>query len=700
MRPSSRAVATALAALLARAAGPVLAQTPAGGEFRVNSIVTGGQFAAECSANDRGDMVVVWRSDDIGHNVRGQRFEAAGIPLGAEIQANSTLSGYYDDGAVAVAPHGGFVVTWDEYFPYPAPEVLHFRRFTPAGTPLGAEFTGSSTRTGRPAVAATGAGRFVVVWVERGSTVRDVRGQRFDADGARLGSEFQVNSFTTSAQFDADVGADPQGNFTVVWTGDAQDGSSTGIFGQRFAADATPRGVEFRVNTYTTGQQVLPRVSVAGDGRFVVVWMTDAPDGNIRGQRFDADGAMVGHEFGVESTTASFSAAPLVASDASGNFVVAWSVWGAGDGSGSGAFARRFTAAGAARGPQFRLNTTTSDDQIASGVCADGAGNLLATWSSRAQDGDGFGVYAQRFGGLLPSALAVDTAGNLVLEPGESVDVRPSWRNVNGVAQTFSATAPAFFGPLPATYQLADGAGDYGTVASGATARCTDCYQVAVATQERSALHWDATLEERIAPDALGQDKLWRLHLGRSFTDVPASSAFYRFVETLLHREVTAGCGPTTYCPAAPTLREQMAVFVLLAREGAGYRPPGCAAPVFADVPAGSPFCPFVEELVRRGVVSGCGGGNYCPSDAVLREQMAVFVLRTLDPLIDPPPCTTPIFADVPANSPFCRWIEELARRGVVTGCGNGNYCPSEPVTREQMAVFIAATFALILYGP
>ena len=75
-------------------------------------------------------------------------------------------------------------------------------------------------------------------------------------------------------------------------------------------------------------------------------------------------------------------------------------------------------------------------------------------------------------------------------------------------------------------------------------------------------------------------------------------------------------------------------------------------------------------------MVAGCGGGNYCPAQTVTREQMAVFVLRTLDPALDPPACLTPPFADVPAESPFCRWIEELARRQVVTGCGGGNYCP------------------------
>ena len=143
-----------------------------------------------------------------------------------------------------------------------------------------------------------------------------------------------------------------------------------------------------------------------------------------------------------------------------------------------------------------------------------------------------------------------------------------------------------------------------------------------------------------------------------------------------------------------------MAVFVLVAKEGTGYVPPACTTPVFNDVPASNPFCRWIEELARRAVVGGCGGGNYCPSSAVTREQMAVFVLRTLDPALNPPACTTPIYNDVPATSGFCRWIEELTRRGVVTGCGGGNYCPAAAVTREQMGVFISVTFGLTLYGP
>ena len=79
---------------------------------------------------------------------------------------------------------------------------------------------------------------------------------------------------------------------------------------------------------------------------------------------------------------------------------------------------------------------------------------------------------------------------------------------------------------------------------------------------------------------------------------------------------------------------------------------------------------------------------------------MSIFLLRTLDPALNPPACTTPVFNDVPASSPFCRWIEELVRRGITGGCGGGIYCPPQPVTREQMAVFLSATFGLALYGP
>jgi hypothetical protein len=302
---------------------------------------------------------------------------------------------------------------------------------------------------------------------------------------------------------------------------------------------------------------------------------------------------------------------------------------------------------------------------------------------------------------LHPVLLAVDTAGNSVLEPNEGAKVvAPTWRNT-GATATVTGTASNFTGPGTATFVLSDGSASYGAIAAGSPSSCTatgDCYSMGVTASARPATHWDAGFDEVVVPGSM--TKSWSLHLGDSFSDVPVTNPFYRFVETLLHHSVTGGCAVSAYCPGNATTREQMAVFVLVAKEGSGYAPNPCTSPIFNDVPDTSPFCPWIVELAVRGVVSGCGGGNYCPTAPVTREQMAIFVLRTLDPALAPPACTTPMFGDVPASSPFCPWVEELARRGVVSGCGGGNYCPLGPVTREQMGVFLSVTFGLTLYGP
>jgi hypothetical protein len=304
-----------------------------------------------------------------------------------------------------------------------------------------------------------------------------------------------------------------------------------------------------------------------------------------------------------------------------------------------------------------------------------------------------------------PVALVVDAAGNGVYQPDETVAVAPSWMNTGATAMAFTGTFTNHTGPAGATYSIPDGTADYGTVAAGATASCTatgNCYSVANVTTARPATHWDSTVDEAIA--GTNASKTWTLHIGDSFTDVLDTSPFYRFVETILHKSVTGGCGPATYCPANSATREQMAPFVLVSKEGAGYNPPACAPPnLFTDVPETSPFCKFIEELANRGVVTGCGTNLYCPTNPVTREQMAVFVLRTLDPALNPPACVAgaEMFQDVPASSPFCKWIEELARRAVVTGCSTTPplYCPTASVTREQMSVFLSVTFGLKLYG-
>ena len=131
--------------------------------------------------------------------------------------------------------------------------------------------------------------------------------------------------------------------------------------------------------------------------------------------------------------------------------------------------------------------------------------------------------------------------------------------------------------------------------------------------------------------DATDTLKTWTLHVGESFPDVPTSNQFYPFIENIYHHGVTGGCSaPPNYCPGDFTLRKQMAVFVLKAMEGLAYVPPP-ATGIFTDVPQADPFAPWIEELYNRGVVAGCGAGPaYCPNNPVLRQQMAIFLLKTL----------------------------------------------------------------------
>src|SRR5262249_44576390 len=152
------------------------------------------------------------------------------------------------------------------------------------------------------------------------------------------------------------------------------------------------------------------------------------------------------------------------------------------------------------------------------------------------------------------------------------------------------------------TYTITDAVGAYGSIPDGGFAPCTDCYRVSVsAPLTRPAGHWDAVATETLSPAEQGQVKRWPLHIGGSFADVPAGSAYYRFVETLLHRGVTAGCAAAQFCPGAPTTRAQMAVFALTAKEGSTFAPVSCTTPLFGDVAASDPFCPWIEELARRG---------------------------------------------------------------------------------------------------
>jgi len=178
------------------------------------------------------------------------------------------------------------------------------------------------------------------------------------------------------------------------------------------------------------------------------------------------------------------------------------------------------------------------------------------------------------------------------------------------------------------------------------------------------------------------------------FNDVPGSQQFYFHVTKLVSNGITAGCGGGNYCPLSSVTRQQMAVFLLKAKNGLCYVPPPCTG-IFPDVPCPSTFANWIEALAAEGITGGCGGGNYCPLSPVRRDQMAVFLLKAEHGSSYVPPACAGTFGDVACPSTFANWIEQLAAENITGGCGGGNYCPLSNNTRGQMAVFISKTFNL-----
>jgi len=269
-------------------------------EFRVNSYTTERQQRPAVSADADGNFIVVWQSrgqDGAGYGIYAQRYNASGLAQGTEFRVNASTTGPQENASVSADPDGDFVVAWNSNDGVTEYQVLA-QRFNNAGTPLGGELQVTTpmgtTDNGYPSVASDAAGNFVVTWTSfyYGGSSTGIFARRYDAAGDPRGSAFRVNTYTTYAQKTQAVTSDPSGNFVVVWESEYQDAGTSGVFAQRFDTLGAPAGDEFRVNTYTPDNQGLASVVADGAGNFVVAWTSYDQDGSSYGvfaQRFLPD---------------------------------------------------------------------------------------------------------------------------------------------------------------------------------------------------------------------------------------------------------------------------------------------------------------------------------------------------------------------------------------------------------------------------
>jgi Ca2+-binding RTX toxin-like protein len=393
-----------------------------GSEFQANSFTTGIQTDPAVAMASDGSFVVTWTSvnqDGDEDGIYAQRFHPDGTPAGSEFLVNTSTLSDQTAAAIAIDADGDFIVTWAsryQLFELTNPYGIYAQRFNANGTPVGSEFQVNTTTTAAnydaPAIVTKDDGSFIVVWQSLGQDGdgTGIFAQRFNANGAAVGNELQVNDFTTGNQSAPAIAVDANGNFIVTWVsgtevGTGQDGSSYGVYAKLYNANGSVRKSEFLVNTTTTGNQSAASVAMAADGTFVVAWNSSNPGGltqdgdrtGIIAQSFDADGTALGDEIVVNTFTTGIQATPTVAMSDAGNFVILWNSRSQ-DGDGDGIYGQGFNADGSRDGDEFVVNTFTTNAQNNAAIATNGNASFITAWISTNQDGDNSGIFSQRFG--------------------------------------------------------------------------------------------------------------------------------------------------------------------------------------------------------------------------------------------------------------------------------------------------------------
>ena len=348
------------------------------------------------------------------------QFEQSTSP---EAQVNTFTTDDQQSPRIAALSDGGYVVTWTSQFqddPASSNRGIFAQRYNAQGAQVGAEFQVNDIAAGdqtQPRAVGLDNGNFVVLWTGGDDNGSGVFGQIYGNDGTTVGAAFQVNEETSSTQNSAQIADLGAGRFMTTWTsqtsGDAGDGSRTGIFGRVFDANGAPEAGEFQINSTTASLQDRSKAIDLPDGDVMVVWEErGGADGSRTGvfaQRIDSTGALVSFdgttsgadERQINTTTPGAQDGPDVAALGAstelpnGGFVF---VWQSADSSSGGIFGQIYNIDGVAQGGEFRINAVENSFQFDPVVVGTNDGGFAVAWSDRSGiDGSGQGVTAQRF---------------------------------------------------------------------------------------------------------------------------------------------------------------------------------------------------------------------------------------------------------------------------------------------------------------
>ena len=367
------------------------------------------------------------------------------VPLGSEVQVNTSTYDFQNVPEIISLTNGNQVIIWQsphEGFGYQ----IYAQRYDSSGNTIGSEFNLSSDKnfsSSWVSAAALSDGSFIATWstYRKDGSGYGVYGQRFASNGNLLGDEFLINTETSDMQRNSSIAALADGGFVIAWESDQQDGSNAGIYAQRFSSTGTKVGSEFQVNTYTEGRQDNPSAFSLENGGFGITWSggpgivtqlynldgtpngstfkssdsgylsfaggfssaslssggsvtTFSQDGSVYAQKHDADGNKAGLIYQVNNDNESSHYWSTVTPINSEYYLVTWT---SSDSDGSGVYGRVINELTDTVSDVFLLNKHETSAQQQAAAVKIGDDEFSVTWSSNNQDGSGYGVFKQRF---------------------------------------------------------------------------------------------------------------------------------------------------------------------------------------------------------------------------------------------------------------------------------------------------------------
>ena len=285
------------------------------------------------AASRGGIFVITWIDQRNGdYDIYLQRYNSLMQPLEPNFRVNDdTVSSYQIEPAIAVDGNGNSIIVWRDYRNEMWGDI-YGQRYDANGSALDTNFRVNDdvgwNGQGYPDIAMFKDGHFIITWHDNRNGSWDIFAQHYNLNGQKIEGNFMVNDVATKAQINpAIAAADDDSLFVIVWK-DGRNYYYGDIYAQRFNYNRQKLGTNFRVNDVTENQwQDFPDVAVKNDGSFIVTWEDARIDkrADIYAQCYDSVGDTVGRNFKVNDDIGENAQwYPKIAISKEGNFVITW----------------------------------------------------------------------------------------------------------------------------------------------------------------------------------------------------------------------------------------------------------------------------------------------------------------------------------------------------------------------------------------